>query len=168
MHRNPDLRVTCAHEETHGHPVDGDAVESRARSYAVSKGVPFTPMRQSVLALLAASGKPMSAYEIAEKVSDARKLKAVQVYRALEFLQEAGCVHRLASRSAYFACDHLHGEGETVVFMVCAQCGTVQEAASELVARGLRGAAKTTGFRPRHPMIEVEGECAECAGTPER
>lgn len=108
----------------------------------------------------------MSAYEIAEKVSDARKLKAVQVYRALEFLQEAGCVHRLATRSAYFACDHIHGENETVVFMVCGQCGAVQEAASELVARGLRGAAKTAGFRPRHPMIEVEGECAECSREP--
>ncbi|HXH46295.1 MAG TPA: transcriptional repressor [Bradyrhizobium sp.] len=165
MHRVPHRPGTRPKQKKHIHPVGGDAIESRARSYAVSKGVPFTPMRQGVLALLAASGKPMSAYEIAEKLSDAERLKTVQVYRALEFLQEAGCVHRLASRSAYFACDHLHGEGETVVFMICAQCGAVQEAASEVVARGLRGAAKTTGFRPRHPMIEVEGECAECAGT---
>ena len=168
MHRNRSPSGGHAHADAHGHPIDGDELESRARSYAVSKGVPFTPMRQRVLALLAASGRPMSAYEMADKVSDARKIKAVQVYRALEFLQEAGCVHRLATRSAYFACDHLHGEGETVVFMVCGQWGAVQEAASELVARGLRGAAKTTGFRPRHPMIEVEGECARCADAAAR
>jgi Fur family zinc uptake transcriptional regulator len=119
-----------------------------------------------VLALLAAAGKPMAAYEIAAKLSGSRKMQAVQVYRALEFLQEAACVHRLASRSAFFACDHRHGEDETVVFMVCSQCGAVQETASELVARGLRGAAKTAGFRSRHPTIEVEGECARCAGVP--
>lgn len=164
MHR--DLDPNGARGDAHGHAVDGDAAESRARSYAVSKGVQFTPMRQRVLALLAAFGKPLSAYEIADKLSDARKLQAVQVYRALEFLQDAGCIHRLASRSAYFACDHLHGEGETVVFMVCRQCGVVQETASELVARGLRSAAKTTGFKPRHPMVEVEGECAKCSGAP--
>jgi Fur family zinc uptake transcriptional regulator len=123
-------------------------------------------MRQRVLALLAASGKPMAAYEIAEALSNTRRVQPVQAYRALEFLQEAGCIHRLASRSAYFACDHLHGEGETVVFMVCGQCGAVQEAVSDLVARGLRGVAKTTGFRPLRPIVELEGECATCAGAP--
>ncbi|WP_024508125.1 transcriptional repressor [Bradyrhizobium sp. ARR65] len=162
MHRDPDPSAACTH--AHCDVIDAEAVQSRARSYAASKGTRFTPTRQRVLALLAATGKPIAAYEIAEKLSGSRKVQAVQVYRALEFLQEAGCVHRLASRSAFFACDHRHGEGETVVFMVCSQCGAVQEAASDLVARGLRGAAKTTGFRPRHPMIEVEGECAKCAG----
>jgi Fur family transcriptional regulator, zinc uptake regulator len=162
MHRDPDPSAACAH--AHRDAVDADEVERRARSYAVSKRTPFTLARQRVLALLAASGKPMAAYEIAEKLSGSRK-QAVQVYRALEFLQAAGCVHRLASRSAFFACDHRHGEGETVVFMVCSQCGAVQETASELVGRGLWGAAKTTGFKPRHPMIEVEGVCAECAGV---
>ena len=161
MHPDPDLSPACAHAHR-----DADAVQSRAQSYAVSKGISFTPTRQRVLALLAAAGKPMAAYEIAAKLSSSRKMQAVQVYRALEFLQEAACVHRLASRSAFFACDHRHGEDETVVFMVCSQCGAVQETASELVARGLRGAAKTAGFRPRHPTIEVEGECARCAGVP--
>ena len=52
-----------------------DAVESRAGSYAVSKEIPFTPMRQRVLALLpTASGKTTAAYEIAEKLSDTRKV----------------------------------------------------------------------------------------------
>lgn len=164
MHRDADPNAVRA--DAHRDAVDADAVLSRARSYAVSKGIPFTPARQRVLALLAAIGKPMSAYDLAEKLSGSRKVQAVQVYRALEFLQEAGCVHRLFSRSAFFACDHRHREDETVVFMICSQCGSVQETVSELVARGLRSAAKTTGFRSGHPMIEVEGECAKCAGVP--
>ncbi|MBH5384756.1 Fur family transcriptional regulator [Bradyrhizobium diversitatis] len=168
MARDPKQNPRGGHADLHAHAIDADAVQGRARAYAASKGIPFTQMRQRVLALLAASGKPMAAYEIAEKLSDARRVQAVQVYRALEFLQEAGCVHRLASQSSYFACDHQHGSGETVVFMVCSQCGAVQEAASNLVARGLLGVAKTSGFKPLHPIVELEGECASCNSQPAR
>jgi Fur family zinc uptake transcriptional regulator len=38
----------------------------------------------------------------------------------------------------------------------------VQEAPSDLVARGLLGAAEHAGFRPVHPIVELEGECARC------
>ena len=166
MHSDSDVPSEAdARAEARGNGIDGDAVESRARSYAVSKGIPFTPARQRVLALLAATVKPMAAYEIAERLSGSRKVQPVQVYRALEFLQEAGCVHRLVSRSAFFACDHRHGEDETVVFMICSQCGSVQETASDLVARGLRGVAKTTGFKPLHPIVELEGQCANCTSA---
>ena|SRR5579871_3929216 len=163
MRRNPN-NPRSTNRDAPRHGIDGHAIQRRARAYAEAQGIPFTPMRKRVLALLAACGKPMAAYEIADQLSDTRKVQAVQVYRALEFLQEAGCVHRLASRSAYFACDHLHGKGETVVFMICGQCGAVQETASDLIARGLRGVARTTGFKPRHPIVELEGECVNCAG----
>jgi len=143
--------------------VDRKAMEARARVYAASKGAPFSPMRQRVLTLLGTSDKPLTAYEIAGGISDKRKVHGIEVYRALEFLQEAGCIHRLASRSSYFACDHLHGEGEAVVFMVCQECGAVHEMGSELVTRGLKGAAKTMGFKAAHSIVEVEGECAKCA-----
>jgi Fur family zinc uptake transcriptional regulator len=154
--------------DVHRHVIDASALQIRARAYALLRRTPFTSMRQRVLVLLAASGKPMSAHEIAKQLSDERKVQAVLVYRALEFLLEAGCVHRLTSRSAYFACGHLHEKGKAPVFMVCSQCGAVQEAASDLVARGLRGVASATGFNPRHPIVELEGECAKCADTAAR
>ncbi|WP_430649940.1 hypothetical protein [Bradyrhizobium tropiciagri] len=62
--------------------------------------------------MLGTSDKPLTAYEIAGEISDKRKVHGVEVYRALEFLQAAGCIHRLASWSSCFACDHLHGEGD--------------------------------------------------------
>lgn len=85
-----------------------------------------------------------------------------QIYRALEFLQEAGLLHRLATKSTYVVCEHEHAPGETTVFLVCAGCGTVEEAASRGVERGLKGAAAAPGFKARHPVVEVEGECAAC------
>ncbi len=151
------------HEGCGANPHGADAVVEKARAYAKAKGVPFTPMRERVLREIAGSGKPLTAYELADRVSDARKVAAVQIYRALEFLEAAGVVHRLASRAAWFACGHEHGVRETVVFMICEECGAVQETASPLVGQGLEGAAKSTGFRARHPIVEVEGECGACA-----
>ncbi|MFN7359311.1 MAG: hypothetical protein ACK5SW_06245 [Brevundimonas sp.] len=49
-----------------------------------------------------------------------------------------------------------------MVFMVCSHCGTVQEAPSDLVAQGLQGVAEHAGFKPGHPIVELEGECARC------
>jgi Fur family zinc uptake transcriptional regulator len=42
----------------------------------------------------------------------------------------------------------------------------VQEAPSGLVAQGLQGAAEHAGFKPAHPIVELEGECARCASNP--
>ena len=118
-------------------------------------------MRERVLALLSTSLHPLTAYEIADRLSQTKKVQAVQVYRALDFLQEVGCIHRLTARSSYFACDHKHAQGETVVFMLCSQCGVVQEAASDVVGRGLRSAAKSSGFTPDH---RDRGEVREVFG----
>jgi Fur family transcriptional regulator, zinc uptake regulator len=152
--------------ERHNHPhaphSDMAMMVERARAFATERKVPFTQMRARVLSVLAGEEKPLTAYEIADRLSGPKKVQAVQVYRALDFLQEAGCVHRLASKASYFACDHEHHPGEAVVFMVCKNCGTVQEAPSDLVARGLQGAAELAGFRPVHPIVELEGECARC------
>jgi Fur family zinc uptake transcriptional regulator len=150
------------HGHVHARHADVAAMIDRARAFAVARKIPFTEMRARVLTVLAREEKPLTAYEITDRLSLPKKVQAVQVYRALDFLQEAGCVHRLASKASYFACDHEHHPGEAVVFMVCSHCGTVQEAPSDLVARGLQGAAEHAGFKPGHPIVELEGECARC------
>lgn len=86
----------------------------------------------------------------------------VQIYRALEFLQSAGVVHRLATRGAFVTCDHEHTPWETVVFLVCGDCGSVAEVPSTVVGRGLEGAAAESGFEPLSQVVEVEGRCSTC------
>jgi Fur family zinc uptake transcriptional regulator len=148
----------------HGHAFDAKAVFQRAEAYAERHGLKVTPIRSEVLSLLLHERKPLSAYQIVDRLSAGRKLQAVQVYRALEFLQDAACVHRLASRSSYVACDHEHADGEAVVFMICSACGSVAEAPSETIARGLAGMLKEAGFKPATPILEIEGQCPNCAG----
>lgn len=151
--------MPCEHTD-HAHDVD--AVVGRAERFSRERGVAFTPMRRRVLETLAAAQGPVTAYDLADRLSTERRVAPVQIYRALEFLIEAGVVHRLATRSAFVACAHEHARGETTVFLVCGQCGTVAEVASPAVGRGLKGTAAASDFEPHHPVVEVEGRCATC------
>ena len=49
-----------------------------------------------------------------------------------------------------------------VVFLICEKCGAVGEAASGAVAESLNAAAKSAGFAPKSPVIEITGVCRHC------
>lgn len=149
----------------HAHPPHADvaAMIDRARAFAAARKLPFTEMRARVLTVLAREEKPLTAYEIVDRLSVSKKVQAVQVYRALDFLQQASCVHRLASKASYFACNHSHHSGEAVVFLVCNDCGAVEEAPSPAIAASLEEVAKASGFQSANPIVELEGRCATCA-----
>jgi Fur family transcriptional regulator, zinc uptake regulator len=151
-------RPSLRHSHEHAHDVF-----ARAARYGEAQGTAFTAGRRRVLEALVEAGKPMSAYDLADRLSGGgRRVAPVQVYRSLEFLIAAGVVHRLATRSSFVTCDHEHVRGETIVFLVCEGCGNVAEVTSPAVGRGLRGAAESTGFQPLNPVVEVEGRCAAC------
>src|SRR6476646_9999149 len=57
----------------------------------------LTPIRRKVLQALAASHKPLGAYDIMGAVTGPRPAP-ITIYRALEFLIALGLVHRLARR----------------------------------------------------------------------
>lgn len=139
-------------------------VVARAERFSRERRLPFTPMRRRVLDELVSAQAPLTAYELAERVSTERRVAPVQVYRALEFLRSAGVIHRLATRGAFIVCDHEHCEGETVVFLLCADCGSVAETSSSAVGRGLDGAAAANRFEALNPVVEVEGRCGLCRG----
>ena len=63
------------------------------------------------------------------------------MYRALQFLQSQGLVHRLESLNAYVGCvhpEHPHASQ----FLICRDCGQVEELAHE---------STTTAERQRQP-----------------
>ena len=87
----------------------------------------------------------------------------ITIYRALDFLTAQGFVHRIESRNAFLACINNHADGAPVVFLLCEKCGAVGEAASNAVAESVNAAAKSAGFTPKSPVIEITGVCAHCA-----
>ena len=71
-------------------------------------------------------------------------------------------MHRIESRNAFVACVGGHASEDLVVFLLCENCGEVGEAASAAVADQLKAAARSAGFTPKAPVIEITGVCAHC------
>ena len=136
---------------------------AHAEALCIKRGERLTAMRRHVLEVLSGSHKPLGAYEIIDLVAArAPRPAPITIYRALDFLTAQGLVHRIESRNAFLACINNHASDAPVVFLLCETCGAVGEAASGAVAESLNAAAKSAGFTPKSPVIEITGVCAHC------
>jgi Fur family zinc uptake transcriptional regulator len=138
-------------------------VLERAEALCLERGVRLTEQRRMVLQLLCVSEKPLSAYELLDRMRGVVKNPAPPtVYRALDFLLEQGLVHKLESLHAFVGCahpDHPHASQ----FLICDDCGEVAEVEDPAVVKSLKAAGKAIGFRTKRPVVEVLGTCADCA-----
>jgi Fur family zinc uptake transcriptional regulator len=144
---------------SHGSPHD---LVAHAERLCADKRLLLTPLRRRVFEALAASEAPLGAYDLVERLGAERRVAPISVYRALDFLIEAGLIHRIATQNSYLPCHHAHEAHEATVFLVCKTCGHVDEVTSSDVARGIDGTAAAAGFRTRHQPVEIEGECQTC------
>ena len=138
-------------------------VLGRAEALCRERGVRLTDQRRTVLQLLCASDKPLSAYELLERMRGVVKNPGPPtVYRALDFLLDQGLVHKLESLHAYVGCahpDHPHASE----FLICDECGEVAEVEDPSVAQSLKAASEAIGFRTKRPVVELLGTCAQCS-----
>jgi Fur family zinc uptake transcriptional regulator len=105
----------------------------------------------------------LSAYEILDQLRSSLKNPAPPtVYRALDFLLEQGLAHRLESLHAFIGCTHPE-HPHASQFLICSDCGSVDEMHSEAFAQSLRTTEQSTGFQTRRPVVELLGTCAQCA-----
>ena len=137
-------------------------VLERAEALCRERGARLTEQRKTVLRLLCVSEKPLSAYELLERMRGVvRNPAPPTVYRALNFLLDQSLVHKLESLNAYVGCahpDHPHASQ----FLICDGCGDVAEVEDPSVARSLKAAENEIGFRTRRPVVELLGTCAQC------
>lgn len=132
------------------------------QAYGQEHGHRITEPRQYVLSIIAASKQPMTAYDVLDEL--AKKLdkpKPPTAYRALEFLMQHGFIHRIESLNAYVACaeDHKHRGSQ---FMICDECGNVEEIHLCHVPEGLSKQASGKGFTLSHWNAELHGKCGDC------
>ena len=162
-HSHGDRHGACAH--AHEHAARAPEALARAEEECRGRGERLTPVRRRVLEALYVTHKPLSAYDIAEILpaeEGGKRLSAVSIYRALEFLIAGGFVHRLESRNAFVACPSRHAPGDVVVFMICERCGGVDERHSEKLRAALAEISDANGFEPRSRIIELNGACSHC------
>jgi Fur family zinc uptake transcriptional regulator len=148
----------------HDHRHCTDEILGRAERICQRRGAKLTSQRRDVLACVARSHAAVGAYEVIDRMADHGPRPApITVYRALEFLEAHGLVHKIESRNAYVACSKTHGENPAAL-LICEACGMVAELeAPETFAR-LDQEAVREGFRPRRVIVELSGRCRHCAG----
>ncbi|MBS0643877.1 MAG: transcriptional repressor [Proteobacteria bacterium] len=137
----------------------------RASVMCESRGVKLTELRRQVLGLILDRDAPTGAYDLLDQLRSTRHGAAPPtVYRALEFLQEHGLVHKLERLSAFVGCiaEEDHDHDHAAQFFICRSCGKVIELEDHELAHALADAAKRVGFTVGKATIEAEGQCAAC------
>lgn len=134
----------------------------QAESLCRKKGGRLTPQRKTVLRLICESNKPLSAYEILDRMQDGpRRPAPPTVYRALDFLLEHGLIHKIESLHAFVGCNHPE-HPHAGQFLICTDCGQVSELCETQIGCGLVQAAERIGFHTYKPVVELLGLCAHC------
>ena len=133
---------------------------ARAEKIAIASGEKWTSSRARVYELMVRAGFPIKAYDLIPIYSKDRLAKPPTVYRALEFLEGLGLVHRIPSLSVYTACyggDPSHAAS----FLLCQCCGSAEEIQPELLNLVSR-ASLQNGFEARSATLEIRGLCHRC------
>ena len=91
------------------------------------------------------------------------RVAPISIYRAIDALLEAGVIHRLESKNAFFACRRMdHRTGRRPIFLSCENCNAVQEVDSEGIFDTIDRLARGASFQPRVKFVEVSGLCRAC------
>lgn len=137
---------------------------SRAEQAFADRGMKLTALRRLVFEEIAGSHDAVGAYDVLDRLQrkTGERMAPISVYRALDALLEAGVVHRLESRNAFFACHAAHEARARPVALVCDTCGAVAERDGREVFAAIEGLARGDGFEPRFVVVEVTGCCGAC------
>lgn len=138
----------------------------RAERTCERRGSRLTGQRRDVLNCVAQSHSAVGAYDIIERMAGQGPRPApITVYRALDFLEAHGLVHKIESRNAFVACTHPH-EGKPAAMLVCERCGLVAELDAPEVFDRLQSAARGQGFAVHRSVVELTGLCSSCQEAP--
>ncbi len=130
----------------------------------------------NIMGALSEATRPLSAYDLLDRLRPTGVAAPLTVYRALDKLLASGKVHRIESLNAFVACqngqhhrdDHGHHHDEiapprSVGFTICDACGAVDEFVDMSLFPGLDRSMARKGFTPRTTAVEVHGLCAGCS-----
>lgn len=122
----------------------------------------LTKVRRRTLELIWQSHRPLGAYQLLAKLSEEGFNSAPPtVYRALDFLLNAGLIHKVESMNAYLGCVHAD-KNHKGYFLICDECHNVMEFDYQDIHEKLKSNAAQHGFLLRSNTIELTGLCHTC------
>lgn len=156
-------RVITPFRGKHNHRRCLDDALKEAEQVCAAAGLRLTPLRRQVLELVWHSHTPARAYEILDRLKELGHRPAPPTaYRALDFLERAGLIHRIESLNAFVGCAD-PGARHAGQFFICERCDAIAEISDPSLIDALQGHAERLGFLPRTRTIEVRGVCARCS-----
>lgn len=152
------------HQHDHEHCID-EALAT-ARQLCKENQVKLTPVREQVFTIVWQSHKPLGAYAILEQLTDKqalgqRRMAPPTVYRALEFLQANGLVHRIALLNAYIGCC-TPARAHQSHFLICQHCDATVETPAGDISRAIAQSAAQAQFEVKRECVEIIGVCPSC------
>ena len=166
--QHPDPCPGCAVPDLafapHDHGLCAADALGRAEAMLAGRSQRLTPVRRRVLQILLEAHRALGAYEVLNRLAaEGFGNQPPVAYRALEFLEQQGLVHRIRRLNAFAACMH-PGEAHAPAFLICRACNLVAEAPAGVVTAALTEAAKNLGFTIERSTVEALGLCPVCAG----
>ncbi|MDR3427262.1 MULTISPECIES: transcriptional repressor [Silvimonas] len=138
-----------------------DYAEDRCREH----GTRLTTIRRQVLERIADQPGYSKAYDLLEALRPGiASLTPPTIYRALEFLETEGLVHRLEVVNGYVACQQ-HDHAAQTLFIICPCCGKVAEARGDDCEFFFTRLLGENGFGAVPQHLEVKAFCNECQAT---
>ena len=134
-----------------------------AESLCKKNGFRLTRVRKRVLELIWESHQALGAYAILEQLGlEGVKPAPPTVYRALDFLLEAGLIHRLNSLNAYTGCSHPKDHHHGSYFLICQHCRNVAEIHDTGIDQQISSLAHRENFAVSEQALELSGTCQNC------
>lgn len=122
------------------------------------------PKEALILDALQKAERPLSAYDLIERLHDQGVASPPTAYRALRRLTDVGLVHRIESLNAFVSCAHDHHLA-AAAFAICSRCGAVAEFHADEVRAHLDAWASKSGFQLEKVVMELSGHCDRCASS---
>jgi len=150
-------------QQPHNHQLCMAQTLLSAEKICMDKGVRLTAIRRRILELICLSHKAIGAYELLDLFREEDlKAKPVTIYRALDFLMEAGLVHKVESLNAFIGCMQAEKKHQTVI-LICDDCKNAYELEADSVYKTIFSMSKKVQFTPSFLTMELHGLCFSCA-----
>ena len=155
--------MATAHAHSH-HENEGAALISAAKRSLEEQGERWTGMRAEVFEELAKHARPVSAYDIAENLSNqrGRRVAPNSVYRILDIFVRSNLANRIESANAFLVNSH-PGCRHDCIFLICDDCGGADHIDDDRLTGALREAGQDAGYADVRPVIELRGLCGACS-----
>jgi len=127
-----------------------------------AQGYKVTKPRKQVLEALDEAQKPLSPYDIQRLLrKQGKHLNHVTIYRILDLFCRLNLAHRVLSSGGFVKCSLGKKEG-CHRFVVCRQCGAIQEFADKGLCQEEDKFAESRGFHTESHLSESSGLCSDC------